>query len=204
MSGSTRDEHRLFVGLFRSLAGQPVTPQQYPLLLADAFGDQADRVRAHYPLSRYQSPSVAWATVLTDRMWARATFEQHSLLATHTATFAYEFADRHAPMYLPFPDDFPPGAFHAAEVPYLFNDERFAANATVDQRHLSDQMIHYWANFARSGNPNSDDLPHWQPFDHTAAVPYVHSLAPGINHIGPIDYRTEHDLDFWRSLAESR
>jgi len=38
LSGSTRDEHRLFVGLFRVLAGQPVTAQQYPELLAEAFG----------------------------------------------------------------------------------------------------------------------------------------------------------------------
>jgi para-nitrobenzyl esterase len=29
--------------------------------------------------------------------------------------YAYEFADRKAPMYLLFPPDFPPGAFHAAE-----------------------------------------------------------------------------------------
>ena len=114
MSGATRDEHRLFVGLFRALAGQPVSAEQYPTLLADAFGDHADQVRATYPLSGYESPSVAWATVLTDRMWARSTFEQHKLLAQHTPTYAYEFADRHAPMYLPFPKDLPPGAFHAA------------------------------------------------------------------------------------------
>jgi para-nitrobenzyl esterase len=44
--------------------------------------------------------------------------------------YAYEFADRHAPMYLPFPEDLPPGAFHAAEVPYLFPDRPFQAAST--------------------------------------------------------------------------
>jgi para-nitrobenzyl esterase len=44
LSGATRDEHRLFVGLFRVLAGQPVTAEQYPELLAEAFGEHADRV----------------------------------------------------------------------------------------------------------------------------------------------------------------
>jgi carboxylesterase type B len=40
-----------------------------------------------------------------------------------------------------------PGAFHAAEVPYLFPDQQFLAASTPDQRRLSDQMIRYWADF---------------------------------------------------------
>lgn len=53
LSGATRDEHRLFVGLFRVLAGQPITAQQYPELLAEAFGYHADQVQASYSLSAY-------------------------------------------------------------------------------------------------------------------------------------------------------
>jgi para-nitrobenzyl esterase len=55
--------------------------QRYPALLAEAFGAQAGQIQACYPLTAYQSPSLAWAAVLTDRMWARSTFEQHRLLA---------------------------------------------------------------------------------------------------------------------------
>ena len=90
LSGATRDEHRLFVGLFRVLAGQPVTAQQYPELLAEAFGDHADQVQASYPLSAYPTPNLAWATVLTDRMWARSTFAQHRLFAQQVPVYAYE------------------------------------------------------------------------------------------------------------------
>ena len=197
MSGGTRDEHRLLVGLFRELAGQPVKAAGYPGLLRDAFGGLAGEVEARYPLSEFVSPSVAWATVLTDRMWGRPTFEQHRLLAERVPTYAYEFADRRAPMYLPFPEQLPPGAFHAAEVPYLFNDERFEAHASREQRHLSQQMIRYWTNFARSGDPNGTGLPSWTPFDHGAPVPSVLSLAPGTGGIGPVDYAAEHQLDFW-------
>ena len=199
ISGSTRDEHRLFVGLFRVLAGQPVTPAQYPALLAEAFGEHADRVQARYPLSAYRSPNLAWATVLTDRMWA-STFQQHRLLAQQVPAYAYEFADQNAPMYLPFPEDFPPGAFHAAEVPYLFPDQQFRAASTPDQRRLSDQMIRYWTNFARTGDPNGVDLPPWHPFDDSRPVPHVQSLAPGPDGIRPVDYAAEHQLDFWSSL----
>jgi para-nitrobenzyl esterase len=157
MSGRTRDEHRLFVGLFRVLAGQPVTAQQYPTLLADAFGEYAGRVHAQYPESTFDSPSVAWASVLTDRMWGRSTFEQLQLFAVHVPTYAYEFADR-SPDVSPIPGDFPPGAFHAADVPYLFNDDKFEAAANPAQRRLSAQMMRYWANFAHTGDPNGDGL----------------------------------------------
>jgi para-nitrobenzyl esterase len=200
LAGATRDEHRLFVGLFRVLAGQPVTAGQYPQLLADAFGEHADRVLARYPLSAYPSPNLAWATVLTDRMWARSTFTQHRLLARRVPVHAYEFADRQAPMYLPFPPDFPPGAFHAAEVPYLFPDQEFLAATTPAQRRLSEQMIQYWTTFARSGDPNGAGVPSWRPFDEARPVPYVQSLAPGPDGIGPVDYAAEHQLDFWSRL----
>ena len=200
LSGATRDEHRLFVGLFRVLAGQPVTAEQYPELLAEAFGEHADQVQATYPLSAYPTPNLAWATVLTDRMWARSTFTQHRLLAQQVPAYAYEFADRQAPMYLPFPEDFPPGAFHAAEVPYLFPDQQFLAASTPDQRRLSDQMIRYWANFARTGDPNGADLPPWHPFDDARPVPHVQSLAPGPDGIEPVDYAAEHQLDFWSNM----
>jgi para-nitrobenzyl esterase len=200
ISGSTRDEHRLFVGLFRVLAGQPVTAEQYPRLLAEAFGEHAEQVQARYPLSAYRSPNLAWATVLTDRMWARSTFAQHRLLAQQVPVYAYEFADRQAPMYLPFPEDFPPGAFHAAEVPYLFPDQRFLADSTPAQRRLSEQMLRYWANFAHAADPNGPDLPPWPPFDDARPLPHVQSLAPGPDGIGPVDYAAEHQLDFWSGL----
>jgi para-nitrobenzyl esterase len=200
ISGSTRDEHRLFVGLFRVLAGQPVTAEQYPQLLSEAFGEHADQVQARYPLAAYRTPNLAWAAVLTDRMWARSTFEQHRLLAKRVPTYAYEFADRNAPMYLPFPPEFPPGAFHAAEVPYLFPDQPFLAGSTPAQRRLSDRMLRYWANFARTGDPNGPDLPPWHPFDDARPVPHVQSLAPGPDGIGPVDYAADHQLDFWSGL----
>ena len=63
-------------------------------------------------------------------MWATVHLRPNTLLAGHAPIYAYEFADRQAPMYLPFPTDFPPGAFHAAEVPYLFPDQPFQAAST--------------------------------------------------------------------------
>jgi para-nitrobenzyl esterase len=203
LAGSTRDEHRLFVGLFRVMAGQPVTAGQYPTLLAEAFGERAGQIQARYPLSAYPSPAVAWATVLTDRMWAQSTLALHRLLAERVPIYAYEFADGQAPMYLPFPPDLPPGAFHAAEVPYLFPDDKFRSATTPEQRALSDQMLRIWAGFARTGDPGVPGLPSWPRFDGGQAVQYVQSLAPGGEGIGPVAYAAEHHLDFWEATDPS-
>ena len=197
LAGNTQDEHRTFVGLFRELAGQPVTKANYDSLLTVTFGKQAGAVKKRYPLTAYASPAVAWATVLTDRMWARATFRQHELLSKYVPVYAYEFADRNAPSSLPFPKSIPPGAFHSGEVDYLFADQAFDAKLTPAQRQLSDRIVRYWTNFARSSNPNGSGLPNWKPFINHNNIPFVQWLSPGANRIQGVEYAKAHQLDFW-------
>ncbi|MDQ1293036.1 MAG: para-nitrobenzyl esterase [Actinomycetota bacterium] len=202
LSGATRDEHRTFVGLFRVLPGAPVTKEDYPGLVSAAFGpDQLEQILRRYPLAEGESPSLTWASVLTDGLWARATFEQNRLFAARTPTYAYEFADRDAPAYLPFPPDFPAGAHHAADTPYLFPDAQFTAAASAAQGRLSERIIRCWSAFARTGDPDVPGTQRWERFRPEAAVPYVQSLAP--DRIGPVDYAREHQLDFWSGVRGS-
>ncbi|MFE3450408.1 carboxylesterase/lipase family protein [Nonomuraea sp. NPDC059194] len=189
LAGATRDEHRIFVGMTYDVAGKPVTAEQYGKLVKEAFGDDARRVMRGYPLSSYASPSQAWAAVMTDRLWARGTHEQNTLLARRTPVYGYEFADREAPMFLPLEADFDWGAFHAGDLPYLFPEKK--ALLSPAQRKLSDQMVGYWTNFARTGSPNGPGLPTWRRLAHG-----TQSLAPGA--IRPIDYAAAHRLSFWR------
>jgi para-nitrobenzyl esterase len=197
ISGATRHEHRLFVGLFYELAGQPVTAETYPALLAAAFGRSAAAIAAEYPLSASPSPGVAWADVLTDRVWALHTLDQHAALARRAPVYAYEFADEAAPMYLPFPPSFPAGAYHAADVPYLFPDDQAESTFSPAQRALAGQMTRYWTRFAHSGDPNAKGLPAWPRF---AGPADVLSLAPGTNGIRTADYAATHRLTFWANL----
>ena len=55
------------------------------------------------------------------------------------------------------------GAFHSAEIEYVFGqlDSKAGVAWLPEYRALSEEMQKYWANFARSGDPNGPGLPKW-------------------------------------------
>lgn len=56
------------------------------------------------------------------------------------------------------------GAFHSAELWYMFGTlgKCWRPMETVDYE-LSECMVNYWTNFAKTGNPNGEGLPEWKP-----------------------------------------
>lgn len=198
LHGITHDEHRLHVwGMeMARYGGRPTPDADYPAHLAAAFGNRADRVLARYPRRAYGSASEALATALTDARWARPALDGSVLAARQLPTYTYEFAETTNPWFRGTPvPAYPMGAFHTAELPYLFAMEHFEPlNAT--QRQLADRMIGYWARFARTGDPNGGGAPGWPAF--TGTRPYVQSLTSA--RVGPVDFRRDHRHAFWASL----
>lgn len=62
-------------------------------------------------------------------------------------------------------------AYHGAEIPYVFNSHDHWLTSTDADATLSRAMMRYWANFARTGNPNDADLPAWPAY--RAAAPQI-------------------------------
>ncbi|MEV6677372.1 carboxylesterase family protein [Streptomyces erythrochromogenes] len=179
-------------------AGRPFTGADYDRALRTAFGAaSAARVRAAYPAGSFASPAPAWAAVVTDRMWARGTQAQHDALAPHVPVYAYEFADRDAPMFLPLPGGFAFRAFHAGDVPYLFEDEAAEPRFYPAQRRLSATMTGYWAAFARTVRRMGPACPAGRRTVWTGRTrsPWRRSGS------GPSTTRREHRLDFWDGLS---
>ena len=57
------------------------------------------------------------------------------------------------------------GAYHGAEIPYIFNRHDDWLPLSAEDEKLSELMQAYWVNFARTGNPNDEGLPDWQSLD---------------------------------------
>ena len=73
------------------------------------------------------------------------------------------------------PITFPLGAAHFTEVPYLFEVLSTPSILTPYQKLLSETMVGYWTQFAKSGNPNSKGAPFWPLY---ALSGQFESLAP--------------------------
>lgn len=53
------------------------------------------------------------------------------------------------------------GAYHGAEIPYVFDSHDAWLPTNEDDRRLTRRMMGYWFSFAATGNPNHDESPAW-------------------------------------------
>ena len=101
------------------------------------------------------------------------------------------------PPILDFPDGLPSAAYHSCELQYQFDIAGTPAPLDAAQVELGRVMNAYWTNFARTGDPNGDDVPAWGSF---AQGDVVQSLTTGDGGVAPVDFAAEHKLDFWTGV----
>jgi para-nitrobenzyl esterase len=194
IEGSNHDEDRFFLATNGPAGTAPLAASGYPAAIGAALGVGPSAVAAittHYPLRSYPSASVALGAVLTDAFFACPAQAATTALSRYTPTYQYEFDDEYAPRFFPTPPlSFPLGAFHTAELQYLFTLRGHPSHLTADQETLASAMLNLWTTFARTGNPGSG----WPRYSNTTAQ--TESLEPP-QPVATTSFPTDHRCAFW-------
>ena len=165
MVGSNSDEG----SVLWPMMGTPLVSHRFEDIGADGieelirseFGENAERLFEVYPGLR-EGADEAQTELLGDSMFgAKAYFYATKHAESGESAYLYYFTQAS-----PLPGQ-TAGAFHAAEIPYVFGSEIPVLPVGEEGRKLSAQMGRYWTNFARSGDPSDNELPSWQPVSET-------------------------------------
>lgn len=123
-----------------------------------ASGESIDDLGKLYPDAT--RPSEVAASFYTDKVFSepvRLLARLHAV--TGAPTFRYRFA------YVPEARRGHPDEGHGRELQFIFGVEGVPGAGIFSRRdrEVANRVRAYWINFARSGDPNSAELPHWDP-----------------------------------------
>lgn len=154
--GSTGNEGNAYLRGERDL-----TMGKYQDFLKTRFGPEADEAFAMFPASGSKDVPQAIDNLITVATNAQpARFVARALGGTNSKAFLYQFTRR--------PDTARArelGAFHGVDLAYVFGNMKDSDGYAAVDRKLSRQVMAYWVNFAKYGNPNGPGLVEWPPYD---------------------------------------
>jgi para-nitrobenzyl esterase len=156
IAGTNTDEGTMFSGYFR-----PKTVAEFEAMLKEQYQDGADLVIEAYAVKTTEEIRPAVNQHINDAWFAQPTrWMVRHMSKVNPNSYLYHFA--HTSMNWPAG-----GSSHAAELAFVFGSLQ-ADKQTPPYKYLSNAMMSYWTQFAKTGNPNADGLPNWPPYQLSA------------------------------------
>ncbi len=162
LAGWNHDE-----GSFGPFAGKQLPPMERLKTMAEKeFGADAPEFLKVYRATNDQQAARVGADFAGDRFIAYSTWAwlEAQVKTGNAPVYRYKF-DLGSPGDPNHPAQM--GAFHSDDIEYVFGtlDSRLGAKWRPEDYKLSLLMQTYWTNFAKTGNPNADDLPKWPQYE---------------------------------------
>jgi para-nitrobenzyl esterase len=187
IAGTDRDE---------DLVGTATTAAQYTQLIQAQYGRYASRVLGLYPLSHFDSPTIAFRTVAADSDTVCPSLVTDRDLSRFMPVYAYEIDANDIPPYAPGAAGTAQGASHVGA--WYLNPVTPALDA--NQQALQDEEVASVTHFAATGNPNATGTPYWPQFrrwgSEMVLAPAGDSAAMSVEQISAI-----HNCGFWDRIA---
>lgn len=152
------------------LFGPPKTAAQFRQQLQQQFGAAADTALQCYPAPDDATALTSQENLVRDQLFAIQNYSWANLQSADRQHHVFVYRFRRRP---PATGDFVKyGAFHTAEVPYAYDNLSFVNRPWQPVDHqLAETMSSYWANFARTGNPNGAGTPDGTGLPNSAGNP---------------------------------
>ena len=132
--------------------------------LLSQFSNVRDEMSAVYDPDGTTEFARMLTLVNTDKVWAEpARFTARAFATKGAPAYIYLFSYVSAAMQ----GRMRYGAAHGSEIPYVFNNLRGRNGTTAEPKdqEVAKMMNTYWANFAKTGDPNGPGLPRWPRYE---------------------------------------
>ncbi len=176
-----------------------LTADEYLNLAQESFGEESSTILTLYPAGENVLDTAKMAN--NDKLISSYYFATQMLNAADSAhkTFIYFF--HHAVPDTPERmEKF--GAFHTSDVGYWlsnFTKNTYPRNWTDTDKKLGEQMTAYLVNFAKTGDPNGENLPEWKSVNQTEWISYL-DIGDEIKFV----QMNPEKAAFWQTFWENR